>query len=160
MSYPTIPFLGIPGHQQTSATTSSPVGPIEGDTIRVRTYETWSQTVTDSDLSLLSYEALALVVKTSPEQADSEAVLLVRTDTGLSYIGGAAAASSTDGSLTRNSATSFSFKVAMTVTGAVTPGRHYTAVLKGFDEDTAPDEGYTLGEWPFIIYKGVYRATS
>lgn len=134
------------------------IAAVSGTAITVYRNDTWGFTITLTGATLTTYEAVALIVKKSESQADSAALLYVRSDTGLVTIGGATPASSSDGTLSVDSATQFTVTVALTATD-VTPGR-YTWALKAFDQTPTPDEGYTLATGVFTIADYWLRATA
>jgi hypothetical protein len=88
-------------------------------------------------------------VKRNERQADSQALLYLRSDTGLARIGGAAPASAANGVLTK-AASSFTAVVHVAETQAVKPGG-YTWWLKGFDTSATPDEAVTLATGEFVV---------
>lgn len=130
---------------------------IDGDDITVYRNDTWSFSA-EVTFALTDYEAVGFIVKRGHSQADTEAALYVRSDTGLQAIGGAVAADSAKGSLTVDSATEFSVLVDMTATN-VTPYT-YTWWLKVFDTTSDPDEGYTRATGKFMVRDYGLRATA
>lgn len=130
---------------------------INGDEIEVYRNDTWKFTATVTGLTLTDYEAIALVVKKTTTQADADALLYVRSDDGLLYLGGAAATAG-DGTLTIDSATQFSVNIKITATD-VTPGAYIWA-LKCFDTTPATDEGFTRAKGKFAISDYWLRATA
>lgn len=133
------------------------VSAVNANTVTVFAKDTWSFTISSSALALASYEAIGFVAKASAGQSDSDALLYVRSDTGLVRIGGASATAG-DGALTIIDGTSFSVKIAITATG-VTPGT-YRWWVKGFDTTPATDEGYTLATGIFIVNPAGLQAVS
>lgn len=130
---------------------------VEGDDIGVYRNDTWSFSMTLAGITLTDYEAVAFVVKSSEDDADNDALLYVRSDTGLQRIEGAApAGGSGAGSLTVNSATAFSVLVSIAETD-VPPGKYYWW-LKVFDTTPAPDQGYTRAKGAFSVREYGLRA--
>lgn len=132
------------------------VSAVAGGEVTVYQSDTWKFTITDALLSLTGYEAIAFVVKMSEAQTDNEALLYVRSDTGLMRIDGAAPVLAANGTLTKT-ASSFSVLVAATETGTVDTGS-WTWWLKGFDTTPAPDEGMTLATGTFTVHAAGLRA--
>jgi len=124
------------------------ISAVSGSKITVYANDTWSFTLTDSDLALTDYEALAFVVRGNTGE-DDDAILIVRDDDGLVRIGGAAPINAANGTLT-NIATAFSVLIAIDETDIETFGNK-TWFLKGFDTTPATDEGYTLATGTFTI---------
>jgi hypothetical protein len=133
------------------------VSVVNANTVTVFAKDTWSFTITSSALALSSYEAIAFVAKATAGQSDSDALLYVRSDTGLARIGGASATAG-DGALTIVDGTSFLVKIAIGVTG-VTPGT-YRWWAKGFDTTPVADEGYTLVTGIFMVQPAGVQAIS
>lgn len=133
------------------------VATVAGGAITVYAKDTWSFTLTSSLLTLTSYEAIAFAVKLTSADADADSILYVRSDTGLMVLSGAAATAG-NGTLTKDSATAFSVKIAISATG-VTAGR-YAWWLKGFDTTPVTDEGYTLATGTFTILPAGVQAIS
>ena len=134
------------------------ISAVDGSTITVYADSTWRFTVTDSNLDTSDYEMLAFGVKRSIDDDDDEAILLVRSDTGLQRIGGAAPSSASNGSLTYT-ATSFTVVVAMAETGIDQRGI-YTWFLKGFDMSVMPNTGFILATGDFVVNGPGVAATS
>lgn len=158
-NYPTLPYLSIPGHVEVAADGT----PVEawttavGTTITVYANSTW--VISQTGLASMSgYEALAFSVKYSKADPDDDAVLLLRTDTGLERIGKAAPVSASNGSLT-NGGTSITGRVDMAETG-VTPARNLVWTLKGLDTTPNPDQGAVLATGTWHILPGGVAATS
>lgn len=136
------------------------VSAVSGANITAYTYATWGGTITDSSLALTDYENLILVVKNEVTDADNDAILLVDITTGLIRIGGAAPTAANLGTVVKNSATSFTFLIAMSeVVSKITSANQgtYPWQLKGVDTTDNPDEGYVLIEGNFIIKGGAAR---
>lgn len=133
------------------------VSVVNANTVTVFAKDTWSFTITSSALALSSYEAIAFVAKATAGQSDSDALLYVRSDTGLARIGGASATAG-DGALTIVDGTSFLVKIAIGATG-VTPGT-YRWWAKGFDTTPVADEGYTLVTGIFMVQPAGVQAIS
>lgn len=132
------------------------VSAVAGGEVTVYQSDTWRFTVTDALLDLAGYEAIAFVVKMAEGQTDNEALLYVRSDTGLARIDGALPLLAANGTLTKT-ATSFSVLVALTETTTVDTGT-WSWWLKGFDTTPAPDEGLTLATGTFTIKAAGLRA--
>lgn len=122
---------------------------VDGSTVTVHVADTWRFTVASDQLDLAEYETLGLVVKRHVRQADSQALLYLRSDTGLVRIGGAAPASAGNGMLTKT-ATSFTAVVHVAETQGLVPGG-YTWWLKGLDTTPTPDEAVTLATGEFVV---------
>lgn len=148
----------LPGLFAASGATVTVISAVNGGTITVYVADTWSFTVTDATLDLSDYEAVALSVKRNARQADAEALLYLRSDTGLQRIGGAAPGSADNGTLSKTS-TSFTALVALAETGGLTAGQ-YTWWLKGFDTTPAPDTGFTLATGAFVLERAGLAAVS
>lgn len=131
------------------------VSAISGNTITVYRNDTWSFTTTVS-ANLAGYEAVAFVAKTSREKTDDEALLLVRSDTGLQRVDGAAA-SSANGSLVVGS-NQITVKIAIGETDVAPVNARWW--LKAFDTTPNPDEGYTLATGAFEVVDYGYRAVA
>jgi hypothetical protein len=129
------------------------ISAISGDTITVYRNDTWSFTATVS-ATLTGYEIVAFVVKTSEQKTDDEALLIVRSDTGLQRVDGAAA-SSANGSLVV-SGNQITVKVAIGETDVAPISARWW--LKVFDTTPATDEGYTLATGIFEVVEYGYRA--
>lgn len=137
----------LPALFAASGATVTVISAVDGDEITVRVADTWSGTATLAGATLSDYEAIALVAKRSEGQADTAALLYLRSDTGLERIGGAAPAAAANGTLSKTP-TTFTFVVTTAETTGLRPGR-YRWWLKGFDTATSPAEAVTLatGEW-------------
>jgi hypothetical protein len=132
-----------------SGSTVTVVSAVEGGRVTVYAADTWRFTVASDALDLAGYEAFGLVVKRNERQADNQALLYVRSDTGLARIGGDAPASAVNGALTMG-ATSFAAVVHVAETADVRPGT-YVWWLKGFDTSATPDEAATLATGSFVV---------
>jgi len=132
-----------------SGTTVTVVSSVVGGTITVYVADTWRFTVASDQLDLAGYETLGLVVKRSARQADTQALLYLRTDTGLVRMDGAAPVSAANGVLTKGSS-SFTAVVHLAETQGLVPGS-YTWWLKGLDTTPAPDEAVTLATGEFVV---------
>lgn len=139
----------LPASLANTGATVTVVSSVDGGNVTVYANDTWRFTVTDDQFALSSYEALALVVKRTARQDDAEALLYLRSDSGLVRIAGAAPISAGNGTLTR-SATSFTALVAIAETVGVANGK-YTWWLKGFDATPDPNEGLTLAVGSFTV---------
>lgn len=150
----------LPGLFAASGATVTVISAVDGGTITLHVGDTWAFTVSDSTLDLSDYETVALVVKRNARQIDNDALLYLRSDTGLARIGGAAPVSAGNGTLTKTS-TSFSGTVALAETSAsgLIAGQ-YTWWLKAFDTTPAPDEGYTLATGAFVLERAGLGAVS
>jgi hypothetical protein len=133
-----------------AGTTVQVVTTVSGGTVMLYAADTWRFTVASDQLDLADYETLALIVKRHERQADSQALLYLRSDTGLVRIGGAAPVSAGNGALTKTSS-SFTAVVHVAETQGVTPGGGYTWWLKGIDTTPAPDEAMTLAKGSFVV---------
>jgi hypothetical protein len=134
-----------------AGTSITVISAVSGSAITVRQADTWRFAVTIAGVTLTDYEAVAFGVKRRVTQSDGEALLLVRDDSGLVRIAGAAPASAGNGTLTVDSATAFTVVVHMTETVNVSAKTNYTWYLKGFDTTPAPDEGYTVATGDFTV---------
>ena len=105
----------LPGLFAASGATITVISAVDGGRITLHVGDTWSFTVTDSTLDLSGYENVALVVKRNARQVDVDALLYLRSDTGLQRIGGAAPAAAGNGTLSKTS-TSFTALVALAET--------------------------------------------
>lgn len=129
------------------------------------TEATWSFSVTDTDLSLTSWEGankdLLFAIKTSKNDEDDDAILLVRAVTNLIRIDGAEPVSATNGSLTIDSATQFSIAVGMVETG-IDLSKNTTIYwgLKGIDTGVSPNLGTLLAEGTVRIEHGIVLAVT
>ena len=132
-----------------SGATVTVVSSVDGGTVTVYVADTWRFTVASDQLDLADYETLGLVVKRNARQGDTQALLYLRTDTGLIRMDGAAPVSSGNGSLTKT-ATSFTAVVHVTETQNLAPGG-YTWWLKGLDTTPTPDEAVTLATGEFVV---------
>jgi len=133
------------------------VSAVSGGVVTVFARDTWRFTLVSSALDLAPYEKVAFVVK-RPGQTDDEALLYVRSDSGLVRIGGADATPG-DGSLTIDSATQISVRIAIGVTG-VEASDYCTWWIKGFDSTPVVDEGYTLATGAFRVLLPGLQATA
>jgi hypothetical protein len=137
------------------------ISAVSGSTITVYQYDTWLFTVTDSGLALTDYDNMIFAVKAGLGDSDAEAILFVDITTGLLHIGGAAASGAGVGSLTKNSATSFTVQIAMSeVAAKIGSGWAGMATwyLKGIDTDDDPDEGFVRATGRFVIEQSGARA--
>jgi hypothetical protein len=128
------------------------VSAVSGGTVTVHAADTWRFTVASEALEALGladYEVLGLVVKRDARQTDNQALLYVRSDTGLVRMDGAAPVSAGNGTLTK-AATSFTAVVHVAETQGLVPGV-YTWWLKGLDTTPAPDEAVTLATGEFVV---------
>ena len=128
------------------------VSAVSGGTVTVHAADTWRFTVASEALEALGladYEVLGLVVKRDARQTDNQALLYVRSDTGLARIDGAAPSSAANGALTAGVG-SFSAVVHVAETAGVGPGS-YTWWLKGIDTTPTPDEAVTLATGRFVV---------
>mgnify|MGYP001018508027 CR=1 FL=1 len=135
-----------------SGATVTVVSSVDGGLVLVYAADTWRFTVSSDALEALGladYEVLGLVVKRDARQTDSQALLYLRTDTGLARIDGAAPASAANGAVTAGSG-SFSGVVHVAETVGVTPGE-YSWWLKGIDTTPTPDEAATLATGRFLV---------
>ncbi len=141
------------------------ISAISGDDITVYQNDTWSFSATVT-FALTAYEAVAFVVKRTESETDDEALLYLRSDTGLVRMNGAqpgvgsAPGTAADGVLTIESATEFSVLVAITQTNVLPVSKHYKWWLKVFDTTAAPDEGYTRATGKFIVKPYGLRAVA
>lgn len=141
---------GLPAVLANVGATVTVVSAVSGGDITVYANDTWEFTVSSDSISLSGYEALALVVKRTASQDDSDALLYLRSDSGLQRIDGAAPDSAANGTLA-STATSFTGTVAISETAGVTARSNYVWWLKGFDTTPTPDEGFTLATGKFTI---------
>lgn len=132
-----------------SGGTVTVVSSVDGGTVTVYAADTWRFTVLSDQLALADYETLGLIVKRSARQADTQALLYLRTDTGLVRMDGAAPVSAGNGVLTKT-ATSFTAVVHVAETQGLAPGG-YRWWLKGLDTTPAPDEAVTLATGEFVV---------
>lgn len=132
-----------------SGATVTVVSSVDGGTVTVYAADTWRFTVLSAQLALADYETLGLIVKRSARQADTQALLYLRTDTGLVRMDGAAPVSAGNGTLTKT-ATSFTAVVHVAETQGLAPGG-YRWWLKGLDTTPAPDEAVTLATGEFVV---------
>lgn len=132
-----------------SGATVTVVSSVDGGTVTVYAADTWRFTVLSDQLALADYETLGLIVKRSARQADTQALLYLRTDTGLVRMDGAAPVSAGNGVLTKT-ATSFTAVVHVAETQGLAPGG-YRWWLKGLDTTPAPDEAVTLATGEFVV---------
>lgn len=126
------------------------ISAVDGGNVTLRQGDTWRFTVTITGVTLTDYEAIAFGVKKRVTQDDDEATLLVRTDTGLVRVAGAAPVSAGNGTLTVGSATTFTVVVHMAETVNVAACVR-TWYLKAFETGTTPDEGFTLATGSFTV---------
>jgi hypothetical protein len=134
------------------------ISAVSGSTVTVYANDTWSFTVTDTSLDTDAYEVLAFVVKDDESDSDDEAMLYLRSDTGLVRINAAAPTDAANGSLTY-ATTSFTVLVAITET-AISSYGDYTWWLKGFDTTPATDTGFTLATGTFAINRPGLQAVT
>ncbi len=134
------------------------VSAVSGNTITVYNDDTWAFSLANTNLAMSAYEVLAFVVKASALESDADAILLLRSDTGLVRIGGAAPTSAANGTLVMNSATEFSVLVAVGETSSVSHYGSFTWWLKGFDTTPTPDTAFTLATGTFDIIRTGYQA--
>lgn len=132
-----------------SGATVTVVSSVDGGTVTVYAADTWRFTVASDQLDLADYETLGLIVKRSARQADTQALLYLRTDTGLVRMDGAAPVGAGNGVLTKT-ATSFTAVVHVAETQGLAPGG-YRWWLKGLDTTPAPDEAVTLATGEFVV---------
>jgi len=132
-----------------SGATVKVVSSVDGGTVTVYAADTWRFTVFSDQLALADYETLGLIVKRDARQTDNQALLYVRSDTGLARIDGAAPSSAANGALTAGVG-SFSAVVHVAETAGVGPGS-YTWWLKGIDTTPTPDEAVTLATGRFVV---------
>lgn len=132
-----------------SGATVKVVSSVDGGTVTVYAADTWRFTVFSDQLALADYETLGLIVKQDARQTDNQALLYVRSDTGLARIDGAAPSSAANGALTAGVG-SFSAVVHVAETAGVGPGS-YTWWLKGIDTTPTPDEAVTLATGRFVV---------
>lgn len=132
---------------------------IDGDDITVYRNDTWAFSATVT-FALTAYEAIAFVVKRSESDTDEDAILYVRSDTGLVRMNGAAPDDAANGTLIIDSATEFSVLVAITQTDVPPVSHDYKWWLKVFDSSPAPDEGYTSATGKFIVKPYGLRAVA
>lgn len=141
------------------------ISAINGDDITVYQNDTWSFSATVT-FALTAYEAVAFVVKRTESETDDEALLYLRSGTGLVRMNGAqpgvgsAPGTAADGVLTIESATEFSVLVAITQTNVLPVSKHYKWWLKVFDTGPAPDQGYTRSTGKFIVKPYGLRAVA
>ena len=134
------------------------VSTVSGSSVSVYSKDTWSFNISDTNLNLDDYESVAFLVKKSNAADDDEAILLVRTTTGLVRIDGAAPTAASNGTLTHNTS-DFTVLVAIDETDIEKPDS-YTWWLKGYDTTTDPDEGHTLASGEYIIHPpGIHAIT-
>lgn len=131
---------------QLSAAVASAVN--SGD-LAISTHHALAQTITSTSANDLSARVLVLAVKQYDTDADSAAILLISTDTGLEYVAGAAYATPAHGSLTvSGSAGAWEIAAALdgTATALLTPYavHSYPAELKDLTSDTAVWTGLAL----------------
>lgn len=134
---------------------SAPVAAASAGTVVVYAYDTWQFSISNSSLTLSGYEAVAFVVKSYDGHSDNDAILYVRSDSGLVRIGGVAGTAG-DGSLTVDSATQITVNVALTATG-VAPGT-YTWWIKSISTSPSPTTGFTVATGRIIVYPAGLRA--
>jgi hypothetical protein len=130
----------------------------EGD-LALATYHEFSQTITSTSTDNLGTAVLALGIKVRATDADTAAILLVRSDTGLSRVNGAAYATPAHGTLTV-SGSSGDWEITVTVTAAVAgllesySGRELPSELKNLTTDRAVWTGKTA------VTSGIVKATA
>lgn len=133
------------------------VATVTGGNIVVYANDTWRFSISNSSLALSGYEAVAFIVKGYNGHIDNDAILYVRSDTGLVRIGGAAGTSG-NGSLTVDSATQITVNISLAATG-VAPGG-YTWWIKGISTTPSPTTGHTLATGRFTVYPAGLQAIS
>lgn len=138
-------------------TIAGAVATVTGGNIVVYANDTWRFSISNSSLALSGYEAVAFIVKGYNGHIDNDAILYVRSDTGLVRIGGAAGTSG-NGSLTVDSATQITVNISLVATGVVPGG--YTWWIKGISTTPAPTTGYTLATGRFTVYPAGLQAIS
>lgn len=130
----------------------------EGE-LALATYHEFSQTITSTSTDNLGTAVLALGIKVRATDADTAALLLVRSDTGLSRVCGATYATPAHGTLTV-SGSSGDWDITVTVTAAVAgllepySGRELPSELKNLTTDRAVWTGKTA------VTSGIVKATS
>ena len=125
------------------------ISAVSGSTITVYANDTWSFTVTDSSLDTDDYETVSLTVKEHATKDDDDAILNVRSDTGLIRIGKAAPTLAGSGSITYTT-TSFTALIDIDETDIEYYG-DFTWWLKGFDTTPVTETGFTLATGTFTI---------
>lgn len=138
-------------------TIAGAVATVTGGTIVVYARDTWRFSINNSTLALSGYEAVSFVVKGYSGHVDNDAILYVRSDTGLVRIGGTAGTAG-DGSLAVDSATQITVDISLSATG-VTPGT-YTWWIKGISTTPSPTTGYTLATGRFTVHPAGLQAIS
>jgi len=134
------------------------ISAVSGSTISVYENDTWTFTVTDSDLDTDDYENLAFIVKKKASDADTASKVYLRSDTDLIYINGAAPVASANGALTATT-TSFTVLIAVAETD-FGGGNSWTWYLKGFDTTPTPDKAITLATGVFTVNKPGLQAVT
>lgn len=139
------------------------ISAVNGSEITVYQLDTWRFTVTLTGVNLNNYEAVGFVAKRTESDTDDEAIVIVRSDDGLVRLAGAEGTGG-DGTLTVNSATSFTVAIAATATTQdptpTQPARNKARWwLKGFDSTPTPDEAITLATGNFVVKGAGLRAT-
>ena len=141
------------------ATSVTVVSTVIGGAAEVYESDAWTMQFTLAGVDLTDYDTLIFAVKHTAGQVDDEAMLLVRSDTGLIRINKAAPADAGNGSLIGESASQFSVVVESAET-AIGKGGNYTWWLKGIDTDADPDRPRTLASGPFAIKRIGIGATA
>lgn len=126
------------------------VSAVRGNTVAVYRRDTWRFAMT-LPIDLTPYEAVGFVVKAGAGIPDADALLYLRSDTGLIAPTGSPTAGSliVTGLPVGGQGSSFAVLVDITRTD-VQPGA-YSWWLKVFDATTNPDEGYTKATGRFVI---------
>lgn len=133
------------------------VATVTGGNIVVYANDTWRFSISNSSLALSGYEAVAFIAKSYSGHVDNDAILYVRSDTGLVRIGGAAGTAG-NGSLTVDSTHTLTVNISLSATGVVPGG--YTWWIKGISTTPSPTTGYTLATGRFTVYPAGLQAIS
>lgn len=142
-----------------AGTSITVISAVDGGNITLRQGDTWRFTITITGVTLTNYEIIAFVVKKNETQDDDNSTLLLRSDVGLIRVAGNAPISSSNGTLTIDSATVFTGTVHMAETLNVNSCIR-TWYLKVFETGTNPDEGFTIAHGDFTVAGWGLEATS
>lgn len=138
-----------------SGTTLTLTSVVNGNTVTVYVGDTWEFTLSGLG-SLTAYEVVTFIVKQNEYASDDDAILYLRSDTGLARLNKASATAG-DGSLTVGSGAITPY-VAMSATTGVTFTGGYKWWIKGLDTSASPDEGTTIATGIFEISPAGVRA--